>query len=198
MHFRDDTQQREHRVTVALTERGPLHDSLVQALGINRPYWVTAELDKSTYGRRGDVDLAFLINPGTRGERLYALEIKVAYFDADGIFKSEKKNKHHTQLRLLQDEGWHKVYLLDVIVTAPAMDWWHPQAAEGSRKLTKKVEGDVCGHLVMQINAVAHKPETEAGSVSCELKRAAAFQRRSSPLRKRIREVLHARMRERA
>jgi len=196
-HFRDGAQEREHRVTVALSQPGPLHASLVRTLRIDKPYWVTAEFDKAAYGRKGDVDLAFLIDPGKRHERLYALEVKVAYLDTSGILKSEKKNKHHKQLRLLCNEGWHKVYLLDVIVTAPATNWWHCQAGEAAQKLRKTIDDNVCGHLVMQINAVAHKPETEAGSVSCEMKRPATYQRRGTEWRKEIREALHAQMRER-
>jgi len=164
MHFKNETQQREHRVTEMLASPGFLQMDLLRELRIESPPLIACELDKSLYARNGDVDLVFATGWNTGAERLYAIEVKVMVLDGGGHFRSEKLNKHNKQLELLRNEGWHYVYLLDVIVTQPAQGWFHPQAFEGFDNYRKEV-GDQCvGHIVLQINAVAHKPETEAGS----------------------------------
>ncbi len=192
MHFKDSQQDRERRVTAALAWGGALHDSLVRAIGIKGMYWMTTEFDKSKYGRRGDVDIVFVTNPGKRGEAIYAVEVKVMYLRPEGQFQSEKKEKHHKQIALLEQEGWHRVFLLDVIVTAPASTWWHPQAFEGFDKFGKSVKSANAGHIVMQVNSVAHKPETDAGAVSVKVIKPSRFVRASSPLRCVIRRALAA------
>lgn len=192
MHFRDEQQEREHQVTQALVNPGPLHRELVRALGINSRYWVEAEFNKKAYKRIGDVDLAFSINPNTRWEQIYAIEIKVMQLRSDGTFQSEKRNKHEKQLTQLQKEGWHRIFLLDVIITQPAQGWCHPQAEEGLKQFTKEVQNEIAGHIVMQINAVAHKSETEAGSVNCELLKESCFQRSSGEYRRNIIQALRA------
>ena len=164
MHFRDETQLREHRVTEALASPGFLQTDLLRELRIESHPCIARELDKSLYGRRGDVDLVIATGWNTVAEKLYAIEVKVMVLDGDGRFRSEKRNKHSKQLDLLRDEGWHYVYLLDVIVTHPAQGWLHPQAFHGFNNFQKEVEDQHIGHIVLQINAVDHKPETDAGS----------------------------------
>lgn len=190
MHFEDRKQDREHKVTTALASPGPLHTSLIQALDINRPYWMTTEFDKKKYGRTGDVDIAFVTNPGMRGEAVYAIEVKVMHLTSMGRFQSEKMEKHHKQLDLLEEEGWNRVFLLDVIVTTPTNTWLHPQAFDGYEKFRKKVNGPNVGHIIMQVNSVAHKPETEAGAVSFKILQRSRFLRRIGTLRGNIRNAL--------
>lgn len=164
MHFRDETQQREHRVTEMLASPGFLQMDLLRELRIESPPLMARELDKSLYGRNGDVDLVFATGWNAGSERLYAIEVKVMVLESDGNFSSEKLNKHNKQLELLRNEGWHYVYLLDVIVTQPEQGWFHPQAFDGFDNYRKEVRDQNVGHIILQINAVAHKPETEAGS----------------------------------
>lgn len=164
MHFRNETQQRERRVTEALASPGFLQMDLLRELRIESPPLIARELDKSLYGRNGDVDLVFATGWNTDAERLYAVEVKVMVLDGGGHFRSEKLNKHNKQLQQLRGEGWHYVYLLDVIVTQPAQSWFHPNAFEGFDNYRKEVIDQCVGHIVLQINAIAHKPETEAGS----------------------------------
>lgn len=164
MHFRDQTQQREHQVTEMLASPGPLQVRLRRELRIESPPLIACELDKSLYGRNGDVDLVFATGWSASAERLYAIEVKVMVLDGGGHFRSEKLKKHNKQLELLRKEGWDYVYLLDVIVTQPAQDWLHPQAFEGFDNYRKEVGDQRVGHIVLQINAVDHKPETAAAS----------------------------------
>lgn len=190
MHFKDLQQDREHKITAALASFGPLHASLIEALDINPPYWMTTEFDKTKYGRKGDVDIALVTNLGGRGEAVWAIEVKVMHLTSMGHFQSEKLEKHHKQLAILAGEGWDRVILLDVIVTDPANTWWHSQDFEGYDNFKKKVNYPNVGHIVMQVNSIAHKPETEAGSVSFRVLQRSLSLRRPGTLLSDIRNAL--------
>lgn len=115
MHFKDEIQKREHRVTEALASPGFLQMNLLRELRIESPPLIACEIDKSLYGRNGDVDLVFAAEWNTSAERLYAIEVKVMVLDDNGHFRSEKLNKHHKQLELLRNDGlpsnwWTLVY----------------------------------------------------------------------------------------
>lgn len=193
-HFKDHQQERERHVTATFARDGVLHSQLAEAIGIEGSYWLTTEFDKSKYGCKGDVDIAFVENPGGPQEAIYAVEVKVIYLDPLGQFKSEKKEKHHKQIKLLETEGWNKVFLLDVIVTAPAETWFHPQAFEGFDKYRKAMRSKNAGHIVMQVNSVAHIPETSAGSVSTKVLQHACFMQSTSPTYHVIKNALRNEM----
>lgn len=173
MHFSDERQRREHWVTKALVTSDFLKTGLLRELGIESEPRVAREFDKACYGRSGDVDLVFATDWNTASERLYAIEVKVMILEEDGRRRSEKLKKHNKQLNLLKSEGWHYVYLLDVIVTQPAQSWFHPQAFAGFDAYQKTVEDQSIRHIVLQMNAVAHKPKAEAGSMSFRVIRSA-------------------------
>ena len=198
MHFREDTQTREHRVTQALVSPGPLQYELMSSLELNGTCVLIPELDKATYGKIGDVDIAIICNLGQREETICGIEVKVMHLTSDGRFKSKKEGKHVKQIRQLEEEGWDRIYLLDVIVTDPAQGWLHSQSIDGIANFEKECGGTIAGHLVMQINSVAHKPETDAGSASCILLKQARFQGQSGTLRPRICEALRQELRNRA
>lgn len=165
MHFKAYEQLREHRVTEALTS--PIFlPALLRELKVESMPLMVRELNKSLYGKNGDVDLVFAAGWGSDAERLYAIEVKVMVLESDGHFRSEKRNKHHKQLDRLKAEGWNFVYLLDVIVTQPSEGWFHPQAFEGFDNYRKDVPDQDIGHIVLLTNAIAHKPEIAAGSFS--------------------------------
>ncbi len=164
MHYYEDPQSREKKLTRDFVD---IHQStLCQVLGLSQGDKIVVELQKSRYGASGDVDIAVWKNPNSENERLIGIEVKSLFLEDGGKFKSEKLLKHNKQIKALVKEGWDCVYLFDFIVTKPASGWFHPQAFEGYDNYRKTVEGEKSGHVVFQINAVAGKPESMAGSIS--------------------------------
>lgn len=163
MHYYEDPQSREKKLTRDFVD---IHQStLCQALGLSQGDKVIVELQKSRYGANGDVDIAVWKNPNSANQKLIGIEVKSLFLEQGGKFKSEKLLKHNKQVKALEKEGWDYVYFFDFIVTMPANDWFHPQAFEGYDNYRKTVESKY-GHVVFQINAVAGKPESMAGSIS--------------------------------
>lgn len=164
MHYYEDPQSREKKLTRDFVD---IHQStLCQVLGLGKNDKVVVELQKSRYGANGDVDIAIWKNPRSENEKLIGIEVKSLFLEEDGEFKSEKLLKHNKQMKALEKEGWDYVYLFDFIVTKPATGWFHPQAFEGYDNYRKAVESEKYGHVVFQINGVAWKPESMAGSIS--------------------------------
>jgi hypothetical protein len=166
VHYYQNNTDREKQLTRDFVS---VHQAeLCRALDLHQGDKVVVEMQKSRFARAGDVDIALWKNPYAENETFIAVEVKCLFLDSQGNFKSEKALKHNKQIRLLEDEGWDYVYFFDFIVTEPAIGWFHPQAFAGHDKYAKKVESAACGHLVFQINSVAHKPESMAGSISCK------------------------------
>ncbi len=163
MHYYEDPQSREKKLTRDFVY---IHQStLCQVLGLSQGDKVVIELQKSRYGASGDVDIAVWKNSNSENEKLIGIKVKLLILEENGEFKSEKLLKHNKQIKALEKEGWDYVYLFDFIVTKPANGWFHPQAFEGYDSYRKTVESDMYGHVVFQINAVAGKPESKAGSI---------------------------------
>ena len=167
MHYYKDNQDREHRLThdVAAFHRWAISDVLT----LSRSDKLFCEFDKQKYGSNGDVDIAVWQNPGEESEVTIGVEVKVIHLNKNGEFKSEKKFKHNKQIDALIKDGWDYVFFFDFIVVEPSNSWFHEQAFDGFDKYSKEVKSDICGHAVFQINSVAHKPESEAGSISSRL-----------------------------
>jgi hypothetical protein len=164
MHYYEDPQSREKKLTRDFVY---IHQStLCQVLGLSQGDKVVVEFQKSRYGASGDVDIAVWKNPNSENEKLIGIEVKSLFLEEVGEFKSEKLLKHNKQIKALEKEGWDYVYLFDFIVTKPASGWFHPQAFEGYDNYRKTVESEKYGHVVFQINAIAGKPESMAGSIS--------------------------------
>lgn len=176
MHYYKDPQNREKRLTRDFV--GIHIGELCRALALSGDDKIVVELQKERYGRRGEIDLAIWKNPGTAQENLIAVEIKVIVLEYDDSFSSEKWDKHNKQLNRCVEEGWDYVCFFDFIVTRPAAGWLHPQSFAGYDNYTKTVEAEICGHMVFQINSVAHKPESMAGSISWKKLRGAAKNQR--------------------
>ena len=164
MHYYEDLQNREKTLTRDFVSTH-LRE-LYSVLDLKYGDLVVVELQKHRYRKDGDVDIAVWKNPGSQNEEIIAIEVKVIFLDKDGSFKSEKLVKHNKQINALIKEGWDYVWFFDFIVNMPSQGWFHPQAFDGHDNYRKSVDAAACGHVVFQINSVAHKPESMAGSIS--------------------------------
>jgi hypothetical protein len=165
MHYFEDAQNRERMLVEDLARYHWM--DIQRILGIEHEHRFVIHMDKRCYGAVGDVDIGIWVAPDTPDEQLIAIEVKTQFLCSDGLLRSQKREKHRKQLENLKRDGWDYVWLFDVIVTEPALDWWHPQAFDGFDQHARVVD-DGYGHCRLQINAVHGRPESEAGSIGQE------------------------------
>ncbi len=167
IHYYIDNQNREHRLTQDIVRYHPWVFSDVLCLTPSDKNF--CEFDKCRYGAEGDVDIVVWRNPGSESEEIIGIEVKVIHLNKEGEFRSKKEFKHNKQIKALVRDGWDYVFFFDFIVVSPSDSWFHEQAFDGFDNYSKRVECDICGHAIFQINSVSHKPEAEAGSVSTRI-----------------------------